>query len=78
MKRVNRKCTTSKRPIAPGLIKEVGFTFYKENAEFAQEDNIPPKLIINIDQAPLPFVLISKNTLSKKGESSTSTQGTSD
>ena len=78
MKWVNRKCTTSKPLIAPGLIKEVGFTFYKEISEAVQADNIPPELIINIDQTPLPFVLISKYTMNKKGESNVPILGTSD
>ena len=78
MKWVNRKCTTSKPAIAPGLIREVGFSFYKEIAEAVQADNIPPELIINIDQTPLPFVLISKYTMNKKGESSVPIQGTGD
>ena len=78
MKWVNRKCTTSKSAIAPGLIREVGFLFYKEVAEAVQADGIPPELIINIGQTPLPFVLISKYTMSKKGESSVPIQGTND
>ena len=75
---VNRKCTTSKPLIAPGLIKEVGFTFFKEISEAVQAHKIPPELIINIDQTPLPFVLISKYTMNKKGESNVPILGTSD
>ena len=42
MEWVNRKGAASKPPIAPGLIKEIGFTFYEESAEIVQTDNIPP------------------------------------
>ena len=60
---VKRKATTAKPLI--GLIKEVD-SFYKEINEIVRAHNIPPELIINIDQAPLPFVLVSKYTLEKK------------
>ena len=75
---VNRKSTTSKPLIAPGLIQEVGFSFFKEISEVVQAHNIPPELIINIDQTPLPFVLISKYTMNKKGESNVPILGTAD
>ena len=75
---VNRKSTTSKPLIAPGLIREVGFSFFKEISEVVQAHNIPPELIINIDQTPLPFVLISKYTMNKKGESNVPILGTAD
>ena len=75
---VNRKSTTSKPLIAPGLIQEVGFSFFKEIFEVVQAQNIPPELIINIDQTPLPFVLISKYTMNKKGESNVPILGTAD
>ena len=76
MKWANRKSTRSKPSLSPGLIKEVGLIFFKEIAETVQADNIPAQLIINIDQTPLPFVLISKYTMNKKGESTVSILGT--
>lgn len=75
---VKRKATTAKPLIAPGLIKEVGLSFYKEINEIVHAHKIPPELIINIDQTPLPFVLISKYTLEKKGTSRVPVLGTSD
>ena len=57
---VNRKATTAKATIAPGLIREVGLTFFNEIFETVKAHNIPPALIINIDQTPLPYVLISQ------------------
>ena len=57
---------------------EVGFTFLKEISEVIQANNIPPQLIISIEQTPLTFVLISKYTMNKKGESSVPLQGTND
>ena len=67
MKWTKRKGTTSKPIIRPGLVKEVGLTFFKDIAEVVQADAIPPELIINIDQTPLPFLLISKYSMNKKG-----------
>ena len=78
MKWSNRKSTTSKPILAPGLIKEVGYTFFKEISEAVHADNIPSELIINIDQTPLPFVLISKYTMNRTGEKTVPILGTSD
>ena len=66
MKWTRRKGTTAKPTIAPGLIKEVGLTFYKDIAEIVQTLNIPPELIINIDQTPIPYILISKYSINQK------------
>ena len=46
-----------KSPFIPGLIKEIGLTFYNEIHEIVHAHKIPPEMIINIDQPPLPFVL---------------------
>ena len=73
-----RKGTTTKPTIPFGLIKEVGLTFFKDIAETVQKNNIPPELIINIDQTPLPFILISKYTMNKKGAKNVPIQGTDD
>ena len=78
MKWSKRKCTTSKPVLSPGLIKEVGLTFHKQISEAVQADNVPPELIINIDQTPLPFVLISKYTMNQKGEKAVPILGTAD
>ena len=78
MKWSKRKSTTAKPLLSPGLIKEVGLTFFKEISEAVQADNVPPELIINIDQTPLPFVLISKYTMNKRGEKSVPILGSAD
>ena len=67
---VKRKNTTSKQPVAPGVLKEIGFTFYRAIDAAVSAYNIPHELIINIDQTPLKFFLISDYTLTKKGEKS--------
>ena len=42
---VKRKATTAKPLIAPGLIKEVGLSFYKEINEIVHAHKIPPEYI---------------------------------
>ena len=67
MKWTNRRGgTTAKPAIAQGLIKEVGLTFFKNIAELVQANKIPPELIINCDQTPLPFILVSKYSMHDK------------
>ena len=56
----------------------MGLSFYKEINEIVHAHKIPPELIINIDQTPIPFVLISKYMLEKKGTSRVPVLGTSD
>ena len=46
--------------------KEVGLTFYKDIVEIVQTLNIPPELIINIDQTPIPYILVSKYSMNQK------------
>jgi len=75
---VKRKATTSKPVLAPGLILEIGHTFYHDINEIIKAHHIPPQMIINIDQTPLPFVLISKYTLEKRGAKRISVSGTAD
>ena len=64
---VRRKSATAKPMITPGLIKEIGFSFYRDIHELVKWFNIPKELVINIDQTPLPFVLVSSYTIEKKG-----------
>ena len=63
--------------IAPGLISEIGLTFYKDINKIVQAHEIPAEMI-NIDQTPLPFVLISKYTMVEKGSSRVAVPGTAD
>ena len=88
MKWTRRKGKTSKPIIPPGLVKEVGLTFFKDIAEVVHADAIPPELIINIVQFhginnqyrsdTLPFVLISKYSMNRKEDKNVPIQGTDD
>ena len=69
---------TARALIAPGLIKEIGFSFYEEIHELVKWFNIPKELVINIDQTPLPFVLVSSYTMEEKGNQRAPVAGTTD
>ena len=74
----SRKFTTCKQPVSPGFLKEVGFSFYHQIGEIVSKYNIPSELIINIDQTPLPFFLVSSYTLALKGDKRVPTRNCSD
>ena len=78
MKWTSRRGTRAKPAIAPGLIKEVGLTFFKDIAELVQANKIPPELIINLDQTPLPFILVSKYSMHEEDAKNVPIQGTND
>lgn len=63
-----RRATTAKQPVSPGFLKEIRFTFHRSIKEVVTAYDVPDDLIINIDQTPLPFVLISKYTMDKTNE----------
>ena len=75
---VRRKSATAKPMITPGLIKEIGFSFYRDIHELVKWFNIPKELVINIDQTPLPFVLVSSYTMDKKDNQCVSVAGTTE
>ena len=75
---VRRKSTTAKPLIAPGLVKEIGFYFYKEIHVPVKWFNIPKELVVNIDQTPLPFVLVISYTMEKKDNQCVPVAGTTE
>ena len=75
---VRKKSTTAKPLIASGLIKEIGFSFYKEIHELVKWFNIPKELVININETPLRFVLVNSYTTEKKGGQCVPVAGTTE
>ena len=75
---VKRKATTAKVPISPGFIKEIGFTFYQSIKTIADTFDIPSDLILNLEQTPLPYCLISQYTMVKKGSKRVAIAGSAD
>ena len=52
-KMVRRIATTTKVPVAPGLLKQERFSFQRKIREFVTWHRIPKEFIINFDQTPL-------------------------
>ena len=75
---VKRKATTAKVPISPGFVKEIGFTFFQSIKRIVDTFDIPPDLIINLDQTPLPYCLVNQYTIAKKGSKQVAIAGSSD
>ena len=50
---VRQMTTTSKVPIAPGLLWEEKYTFQKKINELVKWRSMPPDLVLNFDQTPL-------------------------
>ena len=64
---VRRKSLIVKTLDSSWFDKRNWISFYKEIHELIKWFNIPKELVINIDQTPLPFVLVSSYNMEKKG-----------
>ena len=73
-----RRGTTAKVPIPDEVKKEIELTFLHEVVNTIEEQNIPPSLIINLDQTPTKFVPGSNSTLAKTGSTNVPIIGMSD
>ena len=54
---VKRKGTTGKVELCSKFLEEEKFTFQCAIAKAVSDHNIPMKLVLNLDQTPLPYVL---------------------
>ena len=70
-KKMTRRCaTTSKIPVAPGIINEVKLNFQRKIKAAQSKYSIPDDLIINFDQTPLSYVCSPNHTLHQCGAKS--------
>ena len=74
---VKRKKTSSKVDIPDKACKEIEFLFLHEIVTKVEKNNIPPELILNIDQTPLKYVPVGNETLTPRGETSVTIEGSS-
>ena len=74
---VKRKKTFSKVDIPDKACKEIEFLFLHEIVTKVEKHNIPPELILNIDQTPLKYVPVGNETLTPRGETSVTIEGSS-
>ena len=72
------KKTSSKTDIPDKARKEIEFLFLHEIVTKVEKHNIPPELILNIDQTPLKYVPVGNETLTPRGETSVTIEGSSD
>ena len=72
---VRRIATISKDPVAPGLLKEEKFIFQRKIQKLVTCYKIQKELIINSDQTPLFYVIVSNATLEFSGEQSVPVKG---
>ena len=63
---VRRAGTTAKVPITADLKKEIELTYLHGIVNIIEKYNIPPSLVLNLDQKPSKFVPGSRSTLAKK------------
>ena len=75
---VKRRKTSSKVDIPDKARKELKFLFLHEIVTKVEKHNIPPELILNIDQTPLKYVPVGNETLAPRGETSVTIGGSSD
>ena len=70
-KKMTRRCaTTSKLPVAPGIISEVKLDFQCKIKAVQSKHDIPDDLIINFAQTPLSYICSPNHTLHQLGAKS--------
>ena len=62
----------------PQLLAKEKFTFQRNISALVSEHDIPPSLIININQTPMPYVNTGKYTFSFKGAKNIPIKGVDD
>ena len=75
---VKRFGTTGKVPIPEALRKELETSYLHGIVRKIEENNIPPSLVLNLDQTPSKYVPVSNKTLAQKGSSNVPIKGSSD
>ena len=75
---VRRAGTTGKVEIPEGARKEVELTFIHEIVNKVEKFQIPPSLILNLDQTNSKYVSMNKTTLARQGSKSVPIAGLND
>lgn len=73
-----RMKTTGKVEIPEGARKEAELSYLHNIVALAEEHEIPPELVMNLDQTPLKYVPVLHHTMAKKGAKSVSIAGSAD
>ena len=75
---VKRRKSSLKVDIPDKARKEIEFLFLHEIVTKGEKHNIPPELILNIDQTPLKYAPVGNETLAPRGETSVTIERSSD
>eukprot|EP00794_Sanderia_malayensis_P006691 gene6691-7447_t len=75
---VKRMKTSAKVDIPDGARKEIEYLFHNEIVTTIEKYNIPPSLIINLDQTPSKYVPVGNTTLAQKNSCNVIVAGSSD
>ena len=70
--------TSSKVEIPEGARKEVELCFMHQIAQMVETHNIPPSLVLNLDQTPTKYVPSARHTLAQRNSKSVVIAGSSD
>ena len=73
-KMVKRMATTSKIPVAPGLLKEEQLTFQRKIQALIKWHD-PKRLVLNFGQTPLSYITAGNNALEFEGAKSVPVKG---
>ena len=75
---VKRKGTTGKIEPSAQFLQEEKFTFQRQISEIVDRHNIPPEMILNLDQTPLAYVSPGKFTFAQAGSTTVPIKGVDD
>ena len=70
--------TTSKMPIAHGIIREAKLHFQRQIKTAHTNHSVPDELILNFDQTPLSYISVGKHTLEVRGTKTVPVAGKGD
>ena len=73
-----RMKTTGKVQIPEGARKKAELLYLHNVVALVKEHEIPPELVMNLDQTPLKYVPVSHHTMAKKGVKSVAAAGSAD
>ena len=75
---VKRQKTSSKVEILDAARKKIEFISHHEIVTYVEMFKIPPSLILNLDQTPLKYVPISRETMAPRGSKAVTIEGGND
>ena len=64
---VKQMSTTEKVEIPEGAKEEAKFVYLHDIVALAEEHNVPSSLVLNLDQTPLKYISVGKQSMAKKG-----------